>query len=346
MDVFKAEFGRPEFPPFEVPYLCASSPYDGLGFEGFPKRKGYNIHDQATEHVPVHVITKDAKFLQAWLFFGAISEVSAISGLEIETSAEFLKSKDNGLLHVWTEGLNGFASRIIKADSTTQEPSSRHQRCQRVCTVFKQLYAVVSRHDRGIRDVEGILVVTSIKVLCRVLLLLSPYYSGVETTMPYPGTFDICAGWNPSLKIAAELDMKSELNEEGILLSKGWCPMEVRLVQECYQSMLLFFATTIERPVMNKSHENCTEMYCLAETISEEQYQTVHVTEDCGCKNIEIDGDSLAKVLQEGHIPRITIRVDGSEPSIATVTLTVVDDLSYMTISHVCESLDFTPYEN
>ena len=58
--------------PMEVP-LLQTMQYDFLGFEGFPKRQGFDLKESSAIHRPAKQI---AGLMQSWLFFGLLSELS------------------------------------------------------------------------------------------------------------------------------------------------------------------------------------------------------------------------------------------------------------------------------
>ncbi|EEB93985.1 hypothetical protein MPER_07287, partial [Moniliophthora perniciosa FA553] len=136
---------RPEFIPFTVPHLCMSEPYDGKDFWIYPKRCGWIVHakdiqchfscppgtcyyslspeelDEEDERVrppmfsrsdgrPVLASDKVA-FLQAWLFFGGLTEVSNLCGLETDIAAEFITNDGS----ISTAGFNGLPGRWFEA---------------------------------------------------------------------------------------------------------------------------------------------------------------------------------------------------------------------------------------
>jgi hypothetical protein len=97
---------RPFFPSVYAPYQCTEAPYDGLSFAEFAERAGWEIMDRPidvndpmreavlirwissggrssgsreTSDVPIHLedrsVDEKGAMLQAWLFFGALTEV-------------------------------------------------------------------------------------------------------------------------------------------------------------------------------------------------------------------------------------------------------------------------------
>ncbi|THU81556.1 hypothetical protein K435DRAFT_611241, partial [Dendrothele bispora CBS 962.96] len=149
---------RPEFTPFQVPNFCESNPYDDKDFWTYPERCGWIVHaEDARCHVlcpprlclhgmseeeileesrlnrdvrdpmfsrldnkPVLASDKVA-FLQAWLFFGLLTVVSDLCGLEIDVAAEFII--DNGMIS--TAKLNGLPLRWFEAAVKTQRAGDK-----------------------------------------------------------------------------------------------------------------------------------------------------------------------------------------------------------------------------
>ncbi|KAJ7230383.1 hypothetical protein GGX14DRAFT_314597, partial [Mycena pura] len=170
---------RPEFTPFTVPYLCLSSPYDGKGFWTYPERRGWIVHAKDTNcHVmcppgicrhgisPIDVdITRRAKppiftradgipvlasdkviFLQAWLFFGLLTEVSALCGLDLDVAAEFVV--DNG--SVSTTKLNGLPGRWFAATVRTHRAGDMSL-MERILALMRQAILVL---DEEVSEAE------------------------------------------------------------------------------------------------------------------------------------------------------------------------------------------------
>ncbi|THU85068.1 hypothetical protein K435DRAFT_686338 [Dendrothele bispora CBS 962.96] len=136
---------RPEFMPFAVPFLCRLKPYDGKDFWTYPERCGWIInakdeqchpfcppghceHGMSIEEISIEddrvrplmfsrsdgteVLGSDkVSFLQAWLFFGVLKEVSSLCGLDIDIAAEFIIDEDL----ISTEKLNCLPGRWFEA---------------------------------------------------------------------------------------------------------------------------------------------------------------------------------------------------------------------------------------
>jgi ankyrin repeat protein len=128
----------------EVPYLCEHGEYDNKGFSGFPERMGWKHYESnnALHLVPADSVEKSpeehASVLQAWLFFGMLTEVLGISGVEVKAE-DFIREKGGRLLITtarlpaylsqWAEKEKAFPAiiqkeHIVKFDACLQEASS------------------------------------------------------------------------------------------------------------------------------------------------------------------------------------------------------------------------------
>jgi len=120
--------GRPFFPPIYAPYKSSKVPYNGLGFAEFPDRSGWAIldrpkdpNDRMTEafllrrqkysdHGAPEItdcgVDEKAAFVQAWLFFGALTEVLKTAGIALQVD-DFL-AQLNRLTIVSTSRLHSY----------------------------------------------------------------------------------------------------------------------------------------------------------------------------------------------------------------------------------------------
>ncbi|KAK7447052.1 hypothetical protein VKT23_014263 [Stygiomarasmius scandens] len=168
---------RPEFIPFSVPYLCISEPCDGKDFWTYPERCGWNINVQDQQcHVfcppgyckhgigPADVVlpsilsrsdgtpvlaSDKVAFLQAWLFFGALNEVSSLCGLEIDIAAEFIVDGQS----ISTENLNGLPGRWFEAAIRARRAGDRDL-MSRILTVARHLTLMLSSEILDREDVH------------------------------------------------------------------------------------------------------------------------------------------------------------------------------------------------
>jgi hypothetical protein len=80
----------------EVPFVCEAYPYDGYEFARFPERKGFSSEEEIKRgNFGVATPGETVAFLQAWLFFGVLSEVFDSSGIKVDVG-DFVRGNDVG----------------------------------------------------------------------------------------------------------------------------------------------------------------------------------------------------------------------------------------------------------
>lgn len=363
---------RPEFIPFTAPNLCKEYGihYDNLGFAGFAVRQGWRLQPSdpceaaCTESPGTYCAThgsfrsqlifradggfssnsEKVCFLQAWLFFGMLGEVSAACEFPIDIEADFLV---DGGQSVSTAAVNGLALGWFSALGR-QHPQRQKGNLERVLAALRQLTVVRSTFllyprteqtpgpDRNVAEPRDYRVLLSIEVLQKAVVLSLSYHPPEitnELSAPSPdgvredkrylhGTH-----FNPEKRVK-EIESKA-------LEAKGWCRSQTRRLGELDTSYLVF-ANSLERPLLAQAnHGECNDLVCKADHVGDEAgYRSVHYSDCSGtCGDlVSVDGEQLAAVLKRGGIPRIAISDD--------LQLTVVDEGPYVCISHVCKCTD------
>jgi hypothetical protein len=69
-----------------VPYLCKEI-YDGLGFEKYPRRAGWDVLKLLDADLGTHSVDELGGFIQTWLYFGILADVFAIIGLDFDQTS-------------------------------------------------------------------------------------------------------------------------------------------------------------------------------------------------------------------------------------------------------------------
>ncbi|PBK63355.1 hypothetical protein ARMSODRAFT_963251, partial [Armillaria solidipes] len=356
---------RPEFIPFTTPYLCVSKPYDSKDFWSYPERCGWIVDVKDTQcHVlcppgvcldgidrkelrgdaqlrvfsrsdgSVVVASDKAAFLQAWLFFGVLTEVSDLCGLDIDLATEFFLEDGS----VSTARLNGLPGRWFEAAVISGRAGDKVL-MERILTVARHSHLMLSE-ERS--DDEYTLmfkysyaecrVFHSLEILVRTVglhLLLHTYMPGFTTTEE--------EGWGRK-RIERSLHWpvwyKGRPNE-GIdqlgslardkLEEQGWCGSELDLLAHDE----LAFASLLSRPRI-KDHSSCGgDMICHAYQTEEATYRTRHVDDGCSCGFVGLDTDGLIAVLSQNKVPKLVITDE--------LKLEVVseNDYPYIALSHV-----------
>ncbi|KAI0329716.1 hypothetical protein GY45DRAFT_845779 [Cubamyces sp. BRFM 1775] len=357
---------RPEFIPFTVINFCSASPWDGLDYMTFPERRGWLVHHKDEQcHVlcppgfchddcrtdkprgptspmlsrvdvdgwPV-TSTSKAAFLQAWLFFGTLHEVSRLCGLSIDVDAEFLI---DGGRAISTAALNGLAGRWFA--SLDRKDVGDRAFMQRIFVIFRHIALLLNEEgvDDGVPEWTPVFTYTPeearvfflIEVLLHTIglhLLLHCYSPGFSC--------DEGDGWDKRM-IQRTVEWKDR-RVEGLqtlgayadvqLEARGWCPSELERLTLGEGER--FFASLLDRPCI-RDHSNCGHTVCSAYQTDEATYATVHVDATCNCDLVCVSTKDLTQALGQDKIPAVLISED--------LELEIVDAASYpyIALSHV-----------
>ncbi|KDQ13629.1 hypothetical protein BOTBODRAFT_188355 [Botryobasidium botryosum FD-172 SS1] len=346
MDVFtsspepKLATTRPDFIPFTLRYLCADVPYDYKpgGFRDFPERQGWVLYGESgkpelskfalldSTDASLKLAEKVA-LLQAWMFFGALSEASSIFGLEIDIDGEFISDTKGGKV-VSTAPLNGLIARWLQAAGTQE----RREDC---CSNIRELCRYLEPRIFNLRDEDNHVRLFSYDE-CEAMLSIEMAYRVLLLSLVRSGVYD-AAAIRPLLKDKF-FDYQLKLHRRGwnSLRKQGWCHSEMKMLSAHRELPYAFFAATLKRHPLE--HEECDEFQCTADQINEDTYKTMHTDPGCVCRFISVDVDEICSVLSRGRIPAILV----SE----TLELKIVEDHSFVAISHVWSHGMGNPQEN
>ncbi|KAL0580018.1 hypothetical protein V5O48_002021 [Marasmius crinis-equi] len=278
------------------------------------------------------VASDKAAFLQAWLFFGVLTEVSGLCGLEIDLATEFILEDGS----VSTQALNGLPGRWFEAAATKERAGDK---------IVMEHILTVARHSRLMlgeeRDKTGesrlfkysydeCRVLFSLGVLVRTIglhLLLHTYMPSFTTSEE--------EGWGRlrvlksldgplgTIYLTEGMDQLSDLAEDE-LEAQGWCRSELNLLP--YEEVV--FASLLSRPRI-RDHSSCGSVVCSAYQTDEATYQIRHVNDECSCDFVGLDPDNLTAILSRDKVPVVVISDE--------LELKVVsgDEYPYIALSHV-----------
>lgn len=311
--------------------LSLARPLDSL------KLKCYRINDDAPGGYRYAGVSEQVAFLQAWLFFGMLSEISSICGLSIDLEAEFVVAGPAGSRKVCTAALDGLPQRWLDAADTRilHDPTTKHildsDQAARIVRVVQHAMSMQTRYEDPRKSESRRLTYPECKVLlsirmvsraavltlaaseaCDMVIIRALMDPQVQQSFP--------ARWDELKQFAAD-----ELQRE------GWCRSECKLLERMDGSYE-FFATSLKRQRMD--HSQCDDFRCLADQVNEDVYETVHVEPGCRCASVVVDPEELQAVLAKGKVPRILVSED--------CRLVVTENCPYAAISHVCKLNDLS----
>ncbi len=126
-----------------------------------------------------------------------------------------------------------------------------------------------------------------------------------------------------------------------LLLKAGWCRGEgVHLTS--LKATSAYFCSFFYKQRLDQSHESCTTEKCVADNVQTGNYQTRHVSQECGCHHVAADPDAnerRANLLQDGQIP--IIRLGEGRSGRTHIDIMTSSDIAtgvyrrYVAISHV-----------
>jgi hypothetical protein len=128
---------KPAVEALEIPYLCQGIEYDGLDFQGFSERMGWELIVSEQGLATLRRIRGDNEdsiqatlgFIQSWLYFGMLSEVLKVFGLQVDIS-QFKRWK-NGARIITTACLRDY---IVKWSKQSEAGSNTHSRLELAAT--------------------------------------------------------------------------------------------------------------------------------------------------------------------------------------------------------------------
>ncbi|KAH8725095.1 hypothetical protein GQ44DRAFT_759811 [Phaeosphaeriaceae sp. PMI808] len=317
-------------PPIEIPFV-ADIPWDSGDFASFPSRHGFAVTLDGDLDLDRINTERLASLLQSWLYFGFLSEILEINvrkkifrrvrpAYSTKPVAVILNSSClTPLIETWSKTIRRQNSRSFILSSRKEVENLVAMR-DKVRTQFNRLLRtcdLVAQHSTGCPyPLPEILL--SILILCNTLVL------------------------------CGELDIQNERNRPVVAMSVsligrqmidgGWCRAIVDHASKKYYISDFYFLSRVKPPAVPWiRHKTCSKFQCRANNVSKGPYQNRHVTKNCPCHLIHIDGDNktkLFKIIKGGGVPLIKIRelVSGS------VKLEVREykpSVSYFAISHV-----------
>jgi len=353
---------RPEFIPFTVPYLCTLLPWDHKEFWTFPERCGWVV---LAKDIPCHILcppevclrglasednenqgrvprepmfrlvnsqpvsaSSKAAFLQSWLFFGGLAEISELCGLETNVKEEAVR-EDGSISTAW---LNGLPGRWFEACLKTRRAGDKAV-MEKILKVARHCHLMLSEElvDYAVPmfkyTYDECRVFQSVDIMIRIIglhLLLHVYMPGFETTEEegwYHGRVLHSLDW--SGRYCEGMDQLTRLTGDD-LEDQGWCESELDLYADHAPYLSL-----LTRPRM-RDHSDCDSIVCNAYQTDENTYRTLHVEQGCECDFIGVGNDALVDVLAAGKIPKLVISVE------LDIRVESEDSYPYVALSHVC----------
>ncbi|KAL4869914.1 hypothetical protein BDV12DRAFT_167065 [Aspergillus spectabilis] len=314
----------------EIP-LFGNEVYDNLEFFTYPERRDWdprrhsltgNYHPRSSIHA--------ASFIQAWLFFGTISEVTGVP----VRGTNFLrvsKSDEQQRLVITTERLQFYLD-TWRASATSVTKDERQKREFR--DNVKILLDFVIRFTVPTFLVpEHPEVAVSIDLLLVVLVDAFKDIYGLEM-------------WNVPSRFASDVqdeDLSPGANQGVIkylktrMVAQGWCPYRVVSFGDSALSDTLYTLSLMGTRDLLSGHEGCDEDGCVGNYVDDAMYNETprHVRQGCECGFVRTDVEKLSSIIEEGQIPIAKVVVDSETKQVRLETTPHEPGITYIAISHV-----------
>lgn len=299
---------------------------------GFPERKGWTMDffkGPLRTDGGNHSIVSLASFLQSWLFFGPLCEVSQSIGIPLQRS-RFVYQLDDKCF-ITTNSIKGYIDEWANAaEDQNLETRQIHRSLVREClgTVNRFLAWFLDYTDLwrwSLLPHLDLDIVLSILILGESLLNAAAIIWPLSTRS---------AAWD------TRLHRRQNLLQDR-LIQAGWCFSETAMLHKELDNTGIYIASLIKRSFsVTLNHSNCAFDKCLAHQINEETYQTKHA-DDCpnplNCHHLFADESKVCTILKNGGIPIILIQQSNDDENL--LRLRVIDarsnDLPFVAFSHV-----------
>ncbi|KAF3161280.1 hypothetical protein EYR41_008117 [Orbilia oligospora] len=322
---------RPFLHETDVPCVCDYD-YDGGDFATYPERRGFNKELLLLGNFTEHPEDETIAFLQSWLCFGLLSEVTkqtfGISDLTTTNADGQLiieSEKFPGIIETWVRSSS--ARHLDKYDAIFSEVTVIIEYFSPLLITWQTKYGANLETASDIIDAQVSILPPSIA--CSLALLAASIQTAyrhqhqeqpyVRFSRPASDAFGI-----PSLIFQR-------------FITAGWCISDVARLSRTYSITTLYFASSFQRNLPSPDfHEHCDLFACSASQVDDTTYVTKHVDESCGCDHMESALDDVKKTLDNGGIPATIVKGDiasgGEKGWLEAVSF---EDCKAVALSHV-----------
>lgn len=269
-----------------VPFLGQFFECDA-SYQDFPARHGWDKaqleqgnfaqghHDHAT-----------AAFLQAWLYFGLIHELSIAAHRRPPKTDDFI-TNPGGPQFITAKSLDAFvrrhATRIARFRAEKKEMAMERLNAalHSARQVTKRLWEL--QYGTPLR----------VEILVSIMVLGCTVDHGLVSTQ----LIERSPEWQLSAVAKARM------------YNSGWCSRDVCLAGTYLTEISMYCAAHLKRTPQNYSHQLCTDHICEADQVDDSTYQTQHhLDPDCHCDFWHVDENKLQDIIRKGKIPYIRLK--------------------------------------
>ncbi|OQV00262.1 hypothetical protein CLAIMM_05783 [Cladophialophora immunda] len=325
----------------QVPYTCKEI-YDGLGFEKYPRRQGWDILKLLDADLGTHSVDELGPFIQTWLYFGVLADVLAVIDLQFDQS-EYVVRLPSGEKVVTSLPLLEHLSAWQKAAESLTSDERRAQG-KRVRQVLEKasLYtnSILTRapqpHLTGISEeiTLSILVLgsTLFRAASKICLkgLGAHYANNILDTEEFPEARED----EEDISTWAEPYWGFSSLSTARLMEQGWCIRDITMLQDLFSAESIHYITSLGI-IKAADHSKCTSFRCVGNYVDPEAYQTQHTEARCDCELIGSNQDQVVSILESGGIPVVGFSLAGINRGEPLSIVTSSSSTPYIAMSHV-----------
>ena len=346
----------------KVPCLCRVEDYDSKGIVGFPERVGWTVDrqlDPVRTNEAATPFNSQGALIQAWLFFGLLSDFFKISELDVDMHDFVWQEGDQRFVNtlLLKRHLDTLARRhaFLKLEISKQRQVGIYTCLITVVNFLSEYNSNTTRSNwNGTRDANwSVSSVLSADIILSILILGETTKNAVRELwlVPFGDTFKTYVNFIQGRNTLGQKLSDFPINRVNFVQKQnppeqrfsqiGWCRSEVSKLVKVLDNTGLFLASMLKLPfTQTLDHGDCTEMQCLALQISYDDYKTVHTDEcprDASCTEVSIDQDKICSILQSGGTPMIYVPVVPEHGDALKVRIIdySANNLEYVAISHV-----------
>jgi hypothetical protein len=248
-----------------------------------------------------------ATFMQEWLYFGLLAALcnTTIKGYDLsKLGKRQSRVVSSGLVRSMLINLQFSVLKAPKKERANV--LQRHRRilwrANEAAHRFERQFAVRSDSSDSID-----LILLSVKVLIGTISR-SYDWARAENSRPQKavglGWFDVAHRQGDHLAGAGRaIELKMTEN--------GWCIHQIHKVLATFSYQTAYHLAKLPRPRSARLvHESCSKKSCTGWNSKPGHTSASHATDTCTCQTISISSLDVAKVIQGGHIPLVSIEED------------------------------------
>ena len=119
-------------------------------------------------------------------------------------------------------------------------------------------------------------------------------------------------------------------------LAHGWCITEIKLVLDTTMSLQTrHFLASLDKKDVERDHQGCDMLQCVAYQNDLGVYQTQHVSKECDCEEISVDPEVLSNILKTKALPLIRVRQGHTLEELSVDISASRPTSRYVALSHV-----------